>query len=94
MKVGNQSRWLMIWLDLRPGSITPGHLMSIGTRKPPSQLSFFSPRNGVVPPSGHENTSAPLSVEYITTVLSAMPSSSSLSSICPTIPSCSTIPSG
>ena len=34
---------------------------------------FFSPRNGVVPPSGQLITSAPLSVEYITIVLSAMP---------------------
>ena len=37
-----------------------------------------------MPPSGQVNFSAPLSVEYITMVLSAMPSSSSLSSIWPT----------
>ena len=47
--------------------------MAQGTRQPPSKLVAFSPRNGVVPPSGQLMTSAPLSVEYITMVLSAMP---------------------
>ena len=32
----------------------PGQRMSIGTRYPPSQLVAFSPRNGVVPPSGKD----------------------------------------
>ena len=60
--VGNQSKWLIIWFDSRPGSITFGHLTTSGTRKPPSQLEFFSLRNGAVPPSGQKNFSAPLSV--------------------------------
>ena len=53
-----------------PGLIVPGHLTIIGTLKPPSQVVPFSPRKGVVPPSGQVNFSAPLSVEYIITVLS------------------------
>ena len=61
-----------------PGLMTPGQRTRQGTRQPPSQLVSFSPRNGVVPPSGQLITSAPLSVEYMTMVLSAMPSSSSL----------------
>ena len=77
-----------------PGLITPGQRMKQGTRYPPSQLVFFSPRKGDVPPSGHDIFSAPLSVEYITMVLSSRPSSLSLSSIWPTMPSCSTMPSG
>jgi hypothetical protein len=63
-----------------PGLIVPGQLISVGTRKPPSHCVFFSPRNIVVPPSGHVKVSAPLSVEYMTMVLSSMPSSFSLSS--------------
>ena len=39
-------------------------------RKAPSQLVFFSLRNGVIPPSGQELRCGPLSVEYITNVLS------------------------
>ena len=55
-----------------------------GTRKAPSQLEFFSLRNGVIPASGQVFMWGPLSVEYITMVLSAMPSSSSRSSSSPT----------
>ena len=55
----------------RPGSMTPGQRMTQGTRQPPSQLVSFSPRNGVAPPSGHDITSAPLSVVKTTMVLSA-----------------------
>ena len=33
-----------------------------GTRQPPSQPVFFSPRNGVVPESGNRQTIGPLSV--------------------------------
>src|SRR5271167_3478256 len=73
--------------------MTPGHRIAQGTRQPPSQLVSFSPRNGVVPPSGQDMTSAPLSVEYITMVLSVIPSASSLASSCPTWRSCSTMPS-
>ena len=92
--VGSMSVCEKISLDTVPGLITPGQRIAHGTRQPPSQLVSFSPRNGVVPPSGQLMTSAPLSVEYITMVLSAMPSSSSLSSSLPTCPSCSTMPSG
>ena len=53
-----------------PGLITPGQRMTIGTRKPPSQFVAFSPRNGVLPPSGQDITSAPLSVVKTTMVLS------------------------
>jgi hypothetical protein len=52
----------MMSLILEPGSITPGHDQK-GTRKPPSQVVPFSPLNGVMPPSGQETVSAPLSVE-------------------------------
>ena len=45
-------------------------------------MSFWL-RNGVLAPSGQVSFSGPLSVEYMTMVLSAMPSSSSLSSIWP-----------
>src|SRR6516164_513916 len=55
-----------------------------GTRQAPSQFVSFSPRNGVVPPSGQLSSSAPLSVEYITMVLLAIPSSSSLARSRPT----------
>src|SRR5262245_18148089 len=74
--------------------MTPGPRMTQGTRQPPSQLVSFSLRNGVVPPSGQVIASAPLSVDHITIVLSAMPRSSSFLSNCPTCPSCSTMPSG
>ena len=39
-------------------------------------VGFFSLRNGVMPPSGQELRCGPLSVEYMTKVFSAMPSSS------------------
>ena len=35
-----------------PGLMTPGHLATMGTRKPPSYTVPFSPRNGWLPPSG------------------------------------------
>ena len=35
-----------------PGLMWPGQRISAGTRKAPSQLVFFSDRNGVVPASG------------------------------------------
>ena len=92
--VGSMSVCEKISLDTVPGLMTPGQRIAHGTRQPPSQLVSFSPRNGVAPPSGQLMTSAPLSVEYMTMVLSAMPSSSSLSSSLPTWPSCSTMPSG
>ena len=88
------SSWAKISFETVPGLITPGQRIMQGTRQPASQLVSFSPRNGDVPPSGHENASLPLSVEYMTMVLSAMPSSSSFASIRPTAASCSTMPSG
>src|SRR5262245_51528611 len=75
--VGNMSVCEKISLDTMPGLITPGQRIAHGTRQPPSQLVSFSPRNGVMPPSGQLHTSAPLSVEYITIVFSVIPSSRS-----------------
>jgi hypothetical protein len=62
-RVGNQSAWLTIPLRTVPASMRPGHRTTAGTRYAPSQLVFFSPRNGVVPASGHEFMCGPLSVE-------------------------------
>jgi hypothetical protein len=55
---------LVLWMPLEtlPFGIRAGQRTSIGTRTPPSQVVAFSPRNGVVPPSGHQDTIAPLSV--------------------------------
>ena len=78
IRVGIQSSWEKMSLMTVPGLTIPGHLTIIGTLKPPSQVVPFSPRNGVVPPSGQVNFSAPLSVLKITMVLSAIPSSSKL----------------
>ena len=75
-KVGNQSWCWTISLETLPGLILPGQRTISGMRNAPSQLVFFSLRNGVMPPSGHELRCGPLSVEYMTKVLSAMPSSS------------------
>ena len=38
----------MISLQIEPASIFPGHRASMGTRNAPSQLVFFSLRNGVM----------------------------------------------
>ena len=62
-----------------------------GTRKAPSQFEFFSLRKGVIAPSGQVFMCGPLSVEYMTRVSSAMPSSSSALSIVPTFLSWSII---
>src|SRR3984893_5308061 len=64
--------------------MVPGHRATIGTRKPPSKVVPFSPRKGVLPPSGQEKVSAPLSLVKTTMVLSAMPRSSSFLSMEPT----------
>src|SRR5260370_40980204 len=77
-----------------PGLITPGQRIAHGTRQPPSQFDAFSPRNGVLPPLGQLHFSAPLSVEYLPLLLSAIPSSSRVAGSSPTWPSCSTLPSG
>ncbi len=50
--VGSQSMWCMIWLETEPDAILPGQRTMAGTRQPPSQLVFFSPRNGVAAASG------------------------------------------
>src|SRR6476660_8755190 len=54
-------------------------------------VGVFLARKGVIAPSGQLFMCGPLSEEYITKVLSAMPSSSSRSSICPTFLSWSII---
>ncbi|MNW17111.1 hypothetical protein D3C71_2161810 [compost metagenome] len=51
-----------ISLDTSPGLILPGQRTIAGTRYAPSQLEFFSLRNGVVAASGQENWFGPLSV--------------------------------
>ena len=76
-----------------PALILPGQRRKAGTRQPPSQLVFFSERKGVIPASGQVLKWTPLSVEYMTMVSSAMPSSSSLFSIRPMFSSCATITS-
>ena len=45
-----------------PGLILPGQRAMHGTRKPPSMTVPLVALNGVMPPSGQVNTSAPLSV--------------------------------
>jgi hypothetical protein len=45
-------------LNTEPGLIVPGHRTKTGTRQAPSQLVFFSPRNGVIPPSGQQISDA------------------------------------
>ncbi len=82
--VTNQSLWLTIPVSTVPAAIRAGQRTIAGTRKAPSQFEFFSLRNGVIPASGQEFMCGPLSVEYITMVLSAMPSSSRVSSRVPT----------
>src|SRR5215467_15010172 len=51
--------------------------MTQGARMPPSQVVIFEALNGVMPPSGKVNCSAPLSVVKTTMVLSSCPMSSS-----------------
>ena len=60
--VGNQSRPEKMPLISVPGSMWPGQRITAGTRKAPSQLVFFSLRNGVVPASGQVFWCGPLSV--------------------------------
>ena len=49
-------------LDTDPGLMWPGQRIKQGTRNAPSQLVFFSLRNGVVAPSGQVFACGPLSV--------------------------------
>ena len=60
--VGSQSWCWTISLDTTPAGILPGQRIISGTRNAPSQLVFFSLRNGVVPPSGQLLRCGPLSV--------------------------------
>ena len=64
-------------LKTEPALILPGQRRKAGTRQAPSQFVSFWARNGVFAPSGQVSFSGPLSVEYMTMVLSAIPSSSS-----------------
>ena len=50
--VGSQSWWVTMPLSTVPALILPGQRTKAGTRQPPSQLVFFSERNGVMPASG------------------------------------------
>ncbi len=93
MRVGSRSCNEMIPFETVPAGIMAGQRIIIGIRYAPSQLLFFSPRNGVMLPSGQEKTCAPLSVVKITIVFSAIPRSSSHCSSWPTYPSSSTMPS-
>ena len=71
--VGTQSREAKISFLTVPGLMTPGQRMTAGARMPPSQVVIFEPLNGVVPPSGKVNVSAPLSVVNTTIVLLVWP---------------------
>ncbi|MNF95069.1 hypothetical protein D3C84_778060 [compost metagenome] len=61
-RVGSQSMWWRIWLETTPAGTWFGQRTMAGTRQPPSQLVFFSPRNGVCPASGQLFMCGPLSV--------------------------------
>ena len=78
-------------LRTSPAGMWPGHRTIAGTRYAPSQFEFFSLRNGVMPASGQLFMCGPLSVEYMTIVLSARPFSSRKSRTDPTSSSWSTI---
>ncbi len=62
-KVGSQSWCWMISFETTPAGILPGQRTISGIRNAPSQLVFFSLRNGVVPASGQVFSCGPLSVE-------------------------------
>ena len=53
-KVGSQSSCDTIPFSVTSAGKCPGQRTKVGTRKAPSQLEFFSERNGVVPASGQE----------------------------------------
>jgi hypothetical protein len=60
--VGSQSWCWTISLETTPAGILSGQRIISGTRNAPSQLVFFSLRNGVIPASGHVFMCGPLSV--------------------------------
>ncbi|MNN66514.1 hypothetical protein D3C81_1820960 [compost metagenome] len=62
MMVGNQSSPEKISLEIVPALMCPGQRTIAGTRKAPSQLEFFSFRNGEVAASGQVKRFGPLSV--------------------------------
>ena len=64
-RVGNQSRPEKMPFSTVPGLTLPGQRMMAGARKPPSITVPLVALNGVMPPSGQVNTSAPLSVVKI-----------------------------
>ena len=68
-----------------PGRMVPGQRTSMGVRSPPSYIDRLRPRSGPQESSSPSRRSAaPWSEQKKTTVLSAMPSSSSRSSRIPT----------
>ena len=69
--VGSQSSDAKISVLIVPGLMCPGQRMTAGARMPPSHVVIFEPLNGVVPPSGKVNVSAPLSVVNTMIVLSS-----------------------
>ena len=71
----------MISFETVSALIRPGQRIIDGTRNAPSQPLFFSLRKGEMPASGQVFLWGPLSVLYMTIVLSAIPSSSSRSRI-------------
>jgi hypothetical protein len=83
-KVGSQSWCATISFEIEPGLMCPGQRIMAGTRYAPSQLVFFSLRNGVMPPSGQVFMCGPLSVLYTNTVSFAMPRSSNALRTVPT----------
>src|SRR6516162_6759481 len=85
--VGSQSSDAKMSFFTVPGLMTPGQRMTAGARMPPSQVVIFEPLNGVVPPSGKVNDSAPLSVVKTTMVLLVWPICSIFSSTRPMLSS-------
>ena len=55
--------WCMISFDTLPAATLPGQRTADGTRQPPSQFVFFSPKNGEEAASGQVFMCGPLSVE-------------------------------
>ena len=74
-RVGNQSLLPKIPFPTLPAGTWPGQRIIAGARKPPSSPIPLLPANGVMPPSGQVNTSAPLSVVNTTIVLLSIPRS-------------------
>src|SRR6476660_4246095 len=89
---GSQSSPEKIPFSTLPGLTRPGQRMMHGTRKPPSPTVPLVFLNGVMPPSGQVNTSAPLSVVKMTMVLLASPMSSRCFSSAPTLSSSCAMP--